>query len=159
LYYSGKYDAAITSLKDTLKRDPTFPLAHLWLGRAYEEKGMFPEAVAEFEQTQKALPGWPVATAAMGWVYGRWGKSSEARKALADLNARSRHRYVSAYAIALVHAGLNNPDEAFQFLNKGAAERTNWMVWTATDPRWQSIRRDQRFPALLHRLGFDDTPL
>lgn len=41
LYYSGKYDAAIQSLRETLKQDQSFPLAHLWLGRAYEEKGMY----------------------------------------------------------------------------------------------------------------------
>jgi TolB-like protein/DNA-binding winged helix-turn-helix (wHTH) protein/Tfp pilus assembly protein PilF len=155
LYYAGKYDAAIASLRMTLEKDPGFPLAHLWLGRAYEEKGMFPEAVAEFKQTQKALPGWPVATAAIGWAYGRWGKPSEARRILAELQSLSKQHYVSAYAIALVHAGLGNKNETFGFLNRGLKERTNWMVWTAIDPRWQPIRNDPRFPELLREIGFD----
>lgn len=155
LYYAGNYDAAIASLRLTLTKDPGFPLAHLWLGRAYEEKGMFPEAVAELKQTQKALPGWPVATAAIGWVYGTWGKSSEARRILAELQSQSKQRYVSAYAIALVYAGLGNRNEAFRFLDKGLQERTNWMVWTAIDPRWQLIRDDPRFPALLRQIGLD----
>lgn len=153
LYYSGNYDAAIRSLQETLAKDPGFPVAHLWLGRAYEEKGMYPEAVAEFDKVQKALPGWPVAIAATGWVYGRWGKTDDARRVLSELNAQSKHRYVSAYAIALVHAGLGDKKEALRHLNLGLKERTNWMVWTAVDPRWQPVRSDSRFKELLHDIG------
>jgi TolB-like protein/DNA-binding winged helix-turn-helix (wHTH) protein/TolA-binding protein len=153
LYYSGKYDAAIQSLRETLEQDQDFPLAHLWLGRAYEEKGEYREAVLEFDKVQKALPGWPVATAAAGWVYGRWGKTSEARRILTELKAQSRHRYVSAYAIALVHAGLGDKDESLHFLILGMKERTNWMVWTAVDPRWQPVRTDARFQQILRKLG------
>lgn len=153
LYYSGNYDAAITSLQESLAKDPGFPAAHLWLGRAYEEKSMYPEAIAEFEKVQKELPGWPVAIAATGWVYGRWGKTAEARRVLAELNAQSKRRYVSSYAIALVHAGLGEKNEALRFLDLGLKERTNWMVWTAVDPRWQPIRRDPRFKQLVHEIG------
>jgi TolB-like protein/DNA-binding winged helix-turn-helix (wHTH) protein/Tfp pilus assembly protein PilF len=153
LYYAGRYDDAIASLKSTLSKDPGFPLAHLWLGRAYEEKGMFAEAIAEFQQTQKALPGWPVATAAIGWVNGTSGKPSEARRALAELQAMSKKRYVTAYAFALIYAALNDKDRAFRYLDQGAREKTNWMVWTATDPRWKSIRSDPRFPVLLRQIG------
>jgi TolB-like protein/DNA-binding winged helix-turn-helix (wHTH) protein/Flp pilus assembly protein TadD len=152
LYYSGNYNAAIESLRGTLEKDPGFPLAHLWLGRAYEEKGMYAEAVAEFEKTQKALPGWPVATAAAGWVYGTWGKTSEARKTLTELNAQSKHRYVSAYALALVHASLRDKNEALQFLDLGLKERTNWMVWAPLDQRWQPLRNDPRFQQLLSNI-------
>jgi TolB-like protein/DNA-binding winged helix-turn-helix (wHTH) protein/Tfp pilus assembly protein PilF len=153
LYYSGNYDGAIESLRGTLEREPDFALAHLWLGRAYEEKGMYPEAVIEFEKVQKALPGWPVATAAKGWVYGRWGKAAEARKILSELNEESKHRYVSAYATALVHAGIGDKDEALRYLTLGLEERTNWMVWTAVDPRWQSVHSDARFQDLLRKIG------
>jgi TolB-like protein/DNA-binding winged helix-turn-helix (wHTH) protein/Tfp pilus assembly protein PilF len=153
LYYSGKYDAAIESLRETLGKDPGFPLAHLWLGRAYEEKGMYSEAVVEFEKVERALPGWPVATAATGWVYGRSGKRSEARRILAELNAQSKKRYVSAYAIALVQAGLGDKDEALRSLDLGLNEKTNWMVWTGVDPRWQPVRSDARFQRLLKKIG------
>ena len=153
LYYAQNYDGAIESLRGTLRKEPAFPLAHLWLGRAYEEKGMYAEAVAEFQKVQEAIPGWPVATAAIGWVYGRWGKTSEARRVLTVLHAQSKRRYVSAYAIALVHAGVGDKDEALRYLNLGLKERTNWMVWTAVDPRWEPVKRDARFQQLLGEMG------
>jgi tetratricopeptide (TPR) repeat protein len=114
---------------------------------------MYAEAVTEFEKVQKALPGWPVATAAIGWVYGRWGKTLEARQALAELNTLSKKRYVSAYALALVHAGLGDRDEALRLLDLGLKERTNWMVWAAVDPRWQGVRNDARFQELQRKVG------
>ena len=155
LYYSGKYDQAIASLQSTLERDPGFPLAHLWLGRAYEEKGMYADALAEFQQTQKALPGWPVATAAMGWVYGVWGKPAEARRVLEELKSLSKRRYVTSYAIGLVYAGLGENDQAFRALDQAVREKTNWVVWTAIDPRWKPIRNDPRFPTLLRQIGLE----
>ena len=57
-------------------------------------------------------------------------------------------------ALALDHVGLaGNRDEALQFLNTGLNEKTNWMVWTAVDPRWQSMRGDTRFKQLLKNIG------
>ena len=70
LYYSGKYDAAIESLCRTLEKYPAFPLANLWLGLAYEEKGMYPEAVAEFEKVQKALQTGPSPLRQLGGCMG-----------------------------------------------------------------------------------------
>jgi TolB-like protein/DNA-binding winged helix-turn-helix (wHTH) protein len=73
LYYARRYEEAISHLRSVLQTSPKFPLAHLWLGRAYEQKGMYPEAITEFEQAGTALKDWPVIIAAAGHAYGRWG--------------------------------------------------------------------------------------
>lgn len=41
LCYAGRYDEAVESLKKTLEMGPKFPLTHLWLGRALQQKGMY----------------------------------------------------------------------------------------------------------------------
>lgn len=38
LYYSGHYDQAIEQLQFVLDLNPRFPLANLWMGRAYQQK-------------------------------------------------------------------------------------------------------------------------
>jgi tetratricopeptide (TPR) repeat protein len=40
LFYSGDNDAAIEKLNVSLAMNPNFGLAHLWLGRVYQEKKM-----------------------------------------------------------------------------------------------------------------------
>ncbi|MDQ3949903.1 MAG: hypothetical protein M3282_06130, partial [Gemmatimonadota bacterium] len=71
---------------------------------------------------------------------------------LARLDSLSRQEYVTAYAVALVHASLGQRDSTFAWLDRGAAERTHWMVWLRRDPRWAPIRSDPRFETLSSRL-------
>jgi serine/threonine-protein kinase len=81
------------------------------------------------------------------------GRTGEARATIAEMDAMSRNAYVTAYAMALVHAALGQRDSAFAWLDRGVAERTHWLVWLNRDPRWQSIRGDPRFAALVKRVG------
>ena len=46
----------------------SFPPAHLWLGRTFQEQGRFDDALAEFRQVEEVLGDWPVAIAARGFV-------------------------------------------------------------------------------------------
>ena len=155
LYYNGQYDEAIKQLKSVVEMNPRFPISHLWLGRAYEEKRMYGEAIAEFNEAATVLREWPVTMAAIGFVHGVAGRKREARQVLADLLNLSKSEYVTSYAVALVYAGLGENDEAFAWLNRGYDERTHWLVWLKLDPRWNTLRSDPRFAVLLKRMGFE----
>ncbi len=75
LFYRGDYDLAINTLKSVIELNPYFPLAHIWLGRSYQEKKMYKEAIVEYEKTLLAIKDWPVALAAIGYVYGITGQT------------------------------------------------------------------------------------
>jgi len=152
-YYQQNYDAAISQLRATLAVSPKFPLAHLWLGRAYQQKKMYPEAIDEFNKTDDALPGWVVTIAGMGHAYGEWGHQVEAKQVLVRLNQMAREKYVTPYGVALVYAGLGDKDQAFAALNKAVAGRSHWLVWLNRDPRWDRIRSDPRFEDIRKRVG------
>ena len=153
LYYTRHYDQAVSQLKTTLEMKPDFPLAHLWLGRTYQEKAMYDEALAEFKTVESSFRGWPVAIAAIGYVDGVSGKRTDAMNVLRDLNELARQRYVTSYGVALVYAGLGDRDKAFASLEKAHAERSHWLVWLKLDPRWDSLRADPRFADLVRRVG------
>lgn len=153
LYYSRRYDEAIRHLTSTLEMNPNLPLAHLWLGRSYQEKGMYAEALAEFAHAEKVMRNWPVTIAARGMALGLAGKNQEARRVLTELRELAKKRYVTAYGVALVYAGLSDKDQAFVWLQRGIEERTHWLVWTKLDPRWTGLRGDPRFEELLRRVG------
>jgi len=153
LYYSGQYDQAIQQLKTTLEMNPNFPVAHLWLGRVYQQKGLYDEAIAEFSKTTSALREWVPSIAAIGCVQGKAGRRAEALRTLEQLKELMRKRYVTAYGVALVYAGLGDNNQAFAWLNKGVEERTHWLVWLKVDPRWDQLRSDPRFGQLVARVG------
>jgi tetratricopeptide (TPR) repeat protein len=152
-FYRHDYDGAISQLRQTLAVSPKFPVAHLWLGRAYQQKKMYTEAIDEFKKTDEALPGWVVTLAGTGNAYGEWGHQAEAKQVLIRLDQISRGKYVTPYGVALVYAGLDDKDQAFAWLNKAYEGRNHWLVWLNRDPRWDRLRSDPRFADLKKRVG------
>lgn len=153
LYYTRQYDSAAAQLTRVLHRTPQFPLAHLWLGRTYQQKQMFDAAIAEYARVDQTLPDWPVTVAAIGSAQGWAGRARDARLTLERLHRLSAHRYVTAYGYALVYAALGERDRAIEALRQGVAERTPWMVWLKLDPRWGSVADDPRFDQIVQRMG------
>jgi TolB-like protein/DNA-binding winged helix-turn-helix (wHTH) protein len=154
LYYARHYEEAITQLRSVLQTSPKFPLAHLWLGRTYEQKGMYPEAITEFEQAGTALKDWPVIIAAAGHTYGQWGHKSDAIAALGRMNELTKEEYVTPYGVALIFAGLDDKEQAMIWLRKAHEERSHWLVWLNLDPRFDNIRSDRRFQEILRQMKF-----
>jgi tetratricopeptide (TPR) repeat protein len=155
LYYSGHYDQAIEQLQFVLDLDPRFPLANLWIGRAYQQKQSYDLALDRFKQAANALPEWPVALAAIGNVLGESGRRREAQKILSELAALSKRKYVTSYGMALVYAGLGDKVHAFKSLGEAVEERSHWLVWLKLDPRWKAVSSDARFKTVLKRVGLD----
>jgi serine/threonine-protein kinase len=151
-YYSRDYEGATKQLRSIVEINPNFSLAHLWLGRTYQQRKMYAEAISEYEQTG-GLREWVPTLAALGHVYGLQGRTAEARKVLAHLDEIARERYVTSYGVALVYAGMGDKEQAFSKLEQAFDERSHWLVWLNLDPRWDSLRADPRFDELKRRLG------
>ena len=73
LYYDRQTAAALKEVEMALEMDPKFPTGHFWLGRIYTFQGKFAEAEEEFQKIGD-LRTWTPAMAAMGFLYGKWGK-------------------------------------------------------------------------------------
>jgi len=78
------------------------------------------------------------------------GEKVEARKALGQLIAFSKTRYVPPYNIALVHAGLGETAEAFRRLDQACKERDVRLVFLRADSAWDPLRSDPRFTKVLN---------
>ncbi len=153
MYYKGDYDGAINKLRASLQMNPKFPLAHVWLGRSYQAKKMYPEAIAEYKSALEKIPDWPVGLAQLGNVYGVSGKEAAAQIVLDTLNEVAKRKFVTSYGMALVYVGLAEKEKAFYWLNNALEERSNWLVWLKTDPRWIPLRTDKRFALLMNSVG------
>jgi len=152
-YYGGNYDPAIKELKASLQVDSNFLLAHLWLGRSYQAQKAYPDAINELKKTMKVSVNWPVALAAIGSAYAESGDKINAKIILDTMISLMPKKFVTAYGIALVYSALGEKEEAFLWLNKAFDERSNWLVWLKTDPRWNMIKSDKRFHEMVNRVG------
>ncbi len=151
-YYRGHYDAAAKQLRATIAMNPSFPLAHLWLGRTYQEQEHYEDANREYSAAAAVVGDWPVTMAAIGNVEGLSGNRRAAEQVLHRLLALSRHKYVTPYGVGLVYAAIGDDAQAFAALRQAVADRSNWLVWLKLDPRWGKLRSDPRFGELLQQL-------
>ena len=155
-YYNGRYSDAVSQLQSVLGMNRDFMLAHLWLARSLLQMGRFDEALAETSIAESKAREWPVLVTARGFTYAMAGRTDEARAVLREMDALSKHRFVTSYGMALVHAGLCQKDDAFDWLDKAFEERSHWLVWLRLDPRWLNLRDDPRFAALIERIKYPD---
>ncbi|MGI8770034.1 MAG: winged helix-turn-helix domain-containing protein [Acidobacteriaceae bacterium] len=153
LYMARRYDEAIQQLRNTTDMDPTFALAHLVLGQAYEQKAEYPLAIAEFQKAVAGSHNSPPMLAALAHVYAISGRQSEARRLLEQLKQRSKQQYVSPFYIALVYAGLEQSDQAVKWLESAYADRSNPIIFLRVDPEFDGLRSNPGFQKLLNRLG------
>jgi DNA-binding winged helix-turn-helix (wHTH) protein/TolB-like protein len=158
LYLSGRNDEAIAQCTKILNLDPNSFPARRYLGLAYEQKGMYVQAIDEFQKGVK-ISGSPLMLALLGHAYAVSGKTKEARQVLSDLHdlsdsreAESR-RYVSPYTVAAIHAGLGDKEQAFKWLEQANEERDVWLMNLKVDPVFAKLRSDKRFQDLLTRAG------
>jgi DNA-binding winged helix-turn-helix (wHTH) protein/Flp pilus assembly protein TadD len=153
LHYYQRNREALHAVRLALEMNPKYPPAYFWLGRINTADGRYEEAERALEQIGP-LRTWTPAMAVWGYLYGKTGRADQARQILAEFDALTRSgRYASAYAIAVVHAGLGDRQRALSMLDAAYRERSHWLVWLQRDPRWTDIRSDRRFQALVRNVG------
>jgi len=151
--FSSDHDDAIEIALQSVKVNPKDAWARIILGWAYEQKSMIKEAIAEF---QMALGNWKdssIPLAGLGHAHGVSGHRTDAQEILGKLLERSKRTYVPAYDIAVVYVGLGDKDQAFDWLAKALEERSGFLVYIKCDRRFDVLRSDPRYEALLKRIG------
>jgi TolB-like protein/DNA-binding winged helix-turn-helix (wHTH) protein len=152
-YYTRQYGQAVEQYHKTLELDPAFPQTQRYAAWAYLQRGMHREAIAALQAALRAFGRNPQVEGELGHALGVAGRRDEALAVLEGLRQLSSTRYVSPYSVALVHAGLGDRDQAFAWLDKAYAERSDYMPYLKLEPMLDSLRSDSRFDALVRRVG------
>jgi TolB-like protein/Tfp pilus assembly protein PilF len=150
-YRRREYDQAIEKCREALDLDANFSAAFIFLGRSYEQKRLFPEAIESFERAAEIAGGEHVR-AMIAHTYGVWGRKADARKELERLLTRIRSQHIDPFYVALVYTGLGEIEQALDWLEKAVRERSVWIASLPIDPRFDTLRREPRFLAILERL-------
>ena len=152
LYYAHQYDHAIEQYKKTLELDPNFSLAHLGLANTYDRKGMYKEAIAEWQKAFTTDAD-PRTADLIEKAYSASGYKGAMQAWLNDLISKSTRGYVAPLDIATLYARLGDRDRALEWLEKGYHARDATMVDIATEPTYDFLHSDRRFADLLHQVG------
>jgi TolB-like protein/Tfp pilus assembly protein PilF len=154
LYWARRHDEAIEQLWQTLEMEPDFAAAHGCIGWVYEQKGMYEESISHLHKAIILSGGSPEKIAALGHAYATFDRRGKADDVLEQLRGLSEGRFVSAYDFAIIHAGLGEKDQAFEWLERAYEERSFSLVMSLkAEPGLDQLRSDLRFQDLLSRIG------
>jgi adenylate cyclase len=151
LYYARRYEQAIERLRSVRAIDPTLSRAFLLLA-VYADNGMFDQALAE-EERWRPLTTAPVRWFALAYIYGRAGRTAEARHAIQELLRLSQQEPVQARVFAWSYAGVKDTAQTLAWLEKAYAEHSAEMTTLKVSPAYDFLRADPRFQRLLERVG------
>lgn len=152
-FLARRPDDAIREARSILKLDPGFFAAHRYLALGLESKGLFNDAVEEYERVVSLSRGSILIKAEMGHTYAVAGRRKEAQAILDELAELSKTRHVSPYLPAMVYTGLGDVEKAVQELTRAYTERAERLVYIAADPRFDRLRSDPRFLDLIRKIG------
>jgi len=155
LHHAGRNDEALTRLQNALELDPNFWVTHLMLGRVYIQQRKYPEAIAAFTKARELSHGNSEAIGSIGYVEALAGHKDEARAVLEELKVLSNQHYVPPYNVGMVYNGLRDQNEALSSLERACDERDPRVTLLKVDPRWDSLRSNPRFIAILQRIGLE----
>jgi TolB-like protein/DNA-binding winged helix-turn-helix (wHTH) protein len=148
------YSAALMHARRALAVNPRFWIGHMTAAQAYEQTGEYDLALNALAEADRLSGGNSKPVSLRGYVLAKAGRRTEARAVINSLEATRQLRYVPPYAFALVFAGLDERDAAFEWLERALAVKDVHLVFLTVDPKWDRYRDDPRFKAVLARCGF-----
>jgi len=153
-YYFGKqFDEAIEQCNKAGQLYPKSIWLSFFSGLAYEQKGKYEEAVTKLQEAITYSKNVSYPLAALAHLFATSGKVDEASRVIQQFADLSKYTYVPAFDSAIIHVGLGQKDQAFEWLGKAYQERSSWLAYLKADPRLEPLRSDPRYKELLLRVG------
>ena len=155
-FFNRHYDEALPHLQRAIELDPDGAFARGILASTLARMGRHSQALAESEKLRLYAHSaeHQMEALVLAYVYAVSGKPVEARKILEDFNTFSKTRYVDAFWVARVYAGLGEKDKALGYLERAYREHSGTMWALKMDPECDPLRSDPRFQDLLRRMNF-----
>jgi TolB-like protein/Tfp pilus assembly protein PilF len=154
-HYSRDHARAVEQLSRTLELQTDFPIAHYYLGKALTTLGRYEQAAQSLETARSLLVTSPAVAAPLALCRARAGAIEEARKLQRELEEVAAKRYLPAQALAEVHLGFGENDEALASLEKACDERSAQLLWLLGDEIYDPVRSHPRFAALVKRMALE----
>ena len=150
-FFAGDYESAVERCRVTLEMDPTFGPARRRMASALSELGRYREALGEYALISPIRLD-PVSRAWMGHTLAVAGQHAAARATAVSLESAVDGQPAPPFHLAILYAGLDDKDRAFQALERACAGRDPWLDTLEVEPRFRNLRSDRRYAALVDRL-------
>jgi TolB-like protein/Flp pilus assembly protein TadD len=157
-YYCARlYDKGVEQARKTLDLDATFPATWYCLGVSSMLNGDTDSGLTAVQKAVEFSSRGSAYVTGLAWALAKAGQTRDARTILDEaLRERAAGKYFMAAQVATIYVELQEKDEALRWLEEGYQERSAWMVYLKTDPRYDPLRSEPRFCDLVRRMNFPD---
>jgi tetratricopeptide (TPR) repeat protein len=148
--FARRYDEGIEQCRKALELDSNYALAHAYLGDAYLGKGMYKEAITEYENYARLSN----RTLGLALAYAAAGRRAEAVQILDRARGQLKPGEIPLWSVACLNIGLGENQRALDWLERAFEERDPNMVFLKVGFGLDPLRSDPRFQHLLRRMNF-----
>jgi serine/threonine-protein kinase len=153
---AGSHEESIAEAERALSLDAESDFArwnlvrgHSWAGRYERALEMMPALLRESGRSQWAL-------GLLAWTYGKAGRAGASRAAYDEIEARSRHEFMSSFWLATAAAAAGLMDQAIGYIERAVAERDPLVLWANVTPFWDTLRAHRAFAAAVRPVWGSD---
>ncbi len=154
LYLARRYEQAVEKVNETFEIDPNFTALYYLLGLVYEQKAEYSRAIEAFQAVSRTGRSGSTVLAAIGYTHAMAGNTDAAIESLKELEETATHEYVSLYDLALLCLALGDTNRSFTLLSQAYEDHSSFLPFLNVDARFDVVRSDRRFRALVERLEF-----
>ncbi|HWS63354.1 MAG TPA: TIR domain-containing protein [Steroidobacteraceae bacterium] len=149
-YWSGHLPEAEESFRRALQVSPTYESVHYYLGHVLLSRGDLANSLAEMERESDEES----RIAGIASVQFAMGHKAESDAALTHLTKLAADDWASG--IASVHAIRNEPDAAFEWLDRAYAQKDEDLYLIKGNPLFRNVARDPRYAAFLRKMNLPE---
>jgi adenylate cyclase len=156
----GMYTEAAQMDEKMIAMEPNFMAAYWNRGVLHLLRGQYESAIDYLAQSVERSGRMPPAIAMLGYAYAKSGDEKQALALLEELKSlkdQPGRGYAPPLLIAYIHEGLGRVDEALDWLDKAIEERDGWLLYLNSFPRFESLRGEARFKAIMRRLQLPES--
>jgi serine/threonine-protein kinase len=157
LYRARKYPEAKAHLERALELDGEIFAARYRLGDVYEALGDYSRALDEHRKRFTSQGSADESEdPAIARLYALMGRRDEARRILNRINSPPQAESGrNEQVVALAYFALGDREKGFRWLER-AFERRDLVTFVKFEPKFDSVRSDPRFQAIVKRLNIPD---
>jgi serine/threonine protein kinase/tetratricopeptide (TPR) repeat protein len=152
------YDKALEQGQKTLEMDPNFVNTLGDLSTIYKATGRYDLWLEEMKKSAAAdndRDGVALAEEASR-AFSKGGIRAALTRYIEVRKEQARHTYVDPTDIAGAYALLGEKDQAFAWLEKGLAEKSDGLLFIKVLTDYDSLRSDPRYRAILAKMGLPE---
>jgi serine/threonine protein kinase/Tfp pilus assembly protein PilF len=149
LIHAREYDQGMEQCLKVLEMDANFRPAHVYLGESYIGKGMYEEALVEFQKANYQI--------GIGRTLAEMGRKTEALEVIDYLIEASKQSNTGqwSFGIARIYFVLGEDDKGFQWLEKACDEHDSMLREINLTPEFDRIRSEARFKRILKKMNLE----